>query len=71
MASPFKQAWIILKGEPVQCPQCGGEAQRINEGDLADPGMMADLDKHGIEPHNVHSIICNDRQGCGFDQLDI
>jgi predicted nucleic-acid-binding Zn-ribbon protein len=62
----FNEAWSILKAK-IQCPQCGNpNAQLINEGELGDPETMAAIERSGLNPNNIHSIVC---RKCGYDEI--
>ena len=62
----FEKAWRILKAN-TQCPQCGDpNAQLINEGELGDPETMGMIEQQGLNPHNIHSLVC---QKCGYDEF--
>ena len=66
--SVFNNAWNLLKGI-VECPRCGNpNAQLINEGELGDPGMLADAEQHGLSHliNDMESIVCDK---CGYDEL--
>jgi hypothetical protein len=71
--SAFDKAWRILKEDwrsgMAACPACGGPADLINEGDLGDPEMMEMAEERGIPIDQLDSVVCRDRQGCGYDEL--
>ena len=67
----FDKAWRILKdnwGRMAACPECGGPADLINEGDLMDPGMIESAEAAGIPIDQLDSVVCRDSR-CGYDEL--